>query len=63
MKGLIKSYNSKKGFGFISAGGKELFFHVTQLKFNSKKIEIGKEVSFEERKNEQGYVAENIYEA
>jgi CspA family cold shock protein len=33
IKGTIKSWNSDKGFGFIStgAGGKDVFLHITSL--------------------------------
>lgn len=62
MKGTIKKLN-EKGFGFISTGngGKDLFFHQTDLvgvAFNE--LHEGDAVSFEEGTSPKGPKATNV---
>lgn len=50
LKGTVKWFNSKKGYGFISpeAGDKDIFVHITQLeKIGLRHLSDGQEVHFE----------------
>lgn len=68
LKGIIKSLNDKKKFGFIKCGGNEYFFHREDFQgywddlvndfeaFNKKKIEV----EFEEVYSPKGPRASNV---
>jgi len=62
-QGVVKFYNSMKGFGFITAdNGQEIFFHKSNVKdtgFRSVLLE-GDNVQFELRREEKGQRAYNI---
>lgn len=61
MKGKIKTYNDKNGFGFIlGEDGKDYFFHISKVK-SIDNIQRGQTVEFSPAKNEKGLVAENVY--
>ena len=63
MKGIVKTLNSEKGFGFIKGeDGKEYFFHRSSLKnapFDV--LKKGQSVEFEDTENTKGPRAEDIY--
>ena len=48
--GTVKTFNSKRGFGFITrdASGADIFFHVDQVDESIEELFRGQRVSFEE---------------
>ena len=60
MKGQIKSFSPKHGYGFISADdGKEYFFHILQWK-GTDHPEIGTWVLFSTIETRKGIRAKNV---
>jgi CspA family cold shock protein len=60
MKGTVKFFNDMKGFGFITADdGKDVFVHQSSLgdEFTMKE---GDKVSFDVKKGDRGFKAENV---
>lgn len=55
IKGTIKSWNTDKGFGFIStgAGGKDVFLHITSLQQRGRTPKIGESVVYSLSKDKQ----------
>jgi cold shock CspA family protein len=49
LQGKIKSWDKTKGFGFITpnGGGKDVFFHVTNINKSNGLLEVGNLVSYE----------------
>lgn len=62
MKGQVKWFDSKKGYGFIiSDEGKEIFVHFSGIVSDSfKTLEEGQKVSFELGKGAKGEQAINV---
>ena len=62
MKGTVKWFNAKKGFGFISdEEGKDVFVHFSALQMDGFKVlEEGDEVEFEVIDGEKGQQAANV---
>ena len=63
MKGLVKWYNARKGYGFITPDDKsaDVFVHATSLKnCGLKKLYTGSEVSYEIDEDEKGKRAKSI---
>ena len=62
MKGTVKWFNAKKGFGFISdEEGKDVFVHFSALQMDGFKVlEEGDEVEFEVIDGEKGPHAANV---
>jgi len=65
IQGKIKYFDPEKGFGFItSAGGEEVFFHITSInnvkKEDAKKIKRGQKVKFKLVKGEKGLKAKDV---
>ena len=60
--GIVKWFNSEKGFGFISVeGGDDVFAHFSAIQGNGyKSLEEGQKVSFNIVKGARGPQAENI---
>ena len=60
--GVVKWFNSEKGFGFISVdGGEDVFAHFTAIQCDGyKTLEEGQKVSFNIVKGARGPQAENI---
>lgn len=64
--GTVKWYNTEKGYGFLvpDDGGKDIFFHVTELqKANINSVPDGMRLSFDLGQNRGKDVAINIREA
>ena len=60
-KGTVKFFNTSKGFGFITQDeGKDLFFHVSELREAS--INDGDKVEYEVGEGRKGPCATNIRE-
>ena len=62
MKGTVKWFNAKKGFGFISdETGKDVFVHYSGIQSNGfKSLEEGQEVEFEVIEGHKGPQAVNV---
>ena len=60
--GIVKWFNSEKGFGFISAeGGNDVFVHFSAIQTDGfKTLEEGQKVSFNIVKGARGPQAENV---
>ena len=63
MKGIVKWYNARKGYGFITPDDKsdDVFVHATSLKTcGLKKLYTGSEVSFETDQDDKGKRVKSI---
>ena len=63
MKGTVKWYNARKGYGFITPddNSDDVFIHATALKDSGlKKLYTGSEVSFEVDQDDKGKRAKSI---
>ena len=62
MKGTVKWFNAKKGFGFISdEEGNDVFVHFSALQMDGfKGLDEGDEVEFEVIDGEKGPQAANV---
>ena len=62
MKGTVKWFNGKKGFGFISdEEGNDVFVHFSALQMDGFKVlDEGDEVEFEVVNGEKGPQAANV---
>lgn len=62
MNGTVKSFNKRKGYGFISTNeGESAFFHYSELKMEGfKTINPNQKVNFELIKSDKGLRAINI---
>ena len=63
MKGIIKWYNARKGYGFVtpSDNSEDVFVHATALKESGlKKLYTGSEVTFEIEQDKKGKRAKSI---
>jgi CspA family cold shock protein len=60
MKGTIKWYNARKGYGFITGeDNKEIFVHRTAIEAETS-LNEGDEVQFEIESSERGPQAKNV---
>ncbi|MQY58920.1 MAG: cold-shock protein [Clostridia bacterium] len=59
MEGIVKWFDSKRGFGFIESEGKDYFVHRWDIEENSK-IEKGDKVSFEPEESPRGIKAVKV---
>ena len=62
MKGTVKWFNEKKGFGFISdENGNDVFVHFSALQMDGFKVlDEGEEVEFDVVNGEKGPQASNV---
>lgn len=62
MKGTVKWFNAKKGFGFISdENGNDVFVHFSALQMDGfKALDEGEEVEFDVVNGEKGPQASNV---
>ena len=59
--GIVKWFNSEKGFGFISVGGDDVFAHFSAINLDGfKTLEEGQKVSFDIVEGARGPQAANI---
>jgi CspA family cold shock protein len=59
LTGEVKFFDNSKGFGFIKTGGKDLFFHITEVS-EAREPQTGDKVTFEVGKNNKGSIAVNV---
>ena len=62
MKGTVKWFNAKKGYGFITdPDGKDIFVHYSGIKGDGyKSLEDGEEVEFDLVDGKKGKQADNV---
>ena len=62
MKGTVKWFNARKGFGFISdENGNDVFVHFSALQMDGFKVlDEGEEVEFDVVNGEKGPQASNV---
>ena len=62
MKGTVKWFNQKKGFGFIlGEDGNDYFVHFTGIaREGFKTLEQGQAVTFDTSNNDKGVIAVNV---
>jgi cold shock CspA family protein len=68
VRGVVKFYDPKKGFGFVSGEGKEYFAHISNVigaldmtqTDRDNLLKVGTKVSFMPSKNKKGLVAIQI---
>jgi len=61
--GVVKWYNNKKGYGFISGnGGEDVFVHHSQIKENGniKDLHEGENITYDTKTSERGLQAINV---
>jgi CspA family cold shock protein len=62
-RGRVNFYDDSRGFGFITpdAGGKDVFFHVKELKSSGVEfVDKGQPVSYETKEDQDRIAATNI---
>jgi CspA family cold shock protein len=60
MKGTVKWYNSRKGYGFIEdKDGKDIFVHNTSLQLETR-LDEGDEVEYDVESSDKGPKAVNV---
>ena len=62
MEGIVKWFNSEKGFGFIEReSGEDVFVHFSAIKNEGyKSLEEGQRVQFDVEKGQRGLQATNV---
>jgi CspA family cold shock protein len=66
VKGKVKWFNAKKGYGFIAAeSGEDVFVHFSEIQQQSgyKALDEGQEVEFEMVNDDKGLKAKNVVKA
>jgi len=61
--GIVKWFNNKKGFGFITpeAGGDDVFVHFSAISMEGfKGLEEGQQVTYEVEQGDKGAQATNV---
>lgn len=61
-KGVIKFFNTQKGFGFITPenGGKEIFVHANNIEGNPQALREGQRVEYVEAPGRKGPEATQV---
>ena len=59
--GIVKNFNEKDGYGFISSNNEDIYFHFSALKKHGyKKISVGSKVKFLKVIGIRGFQAANV---
>lgn len=59
--GIVKWFNSGKGFGFIESDGSDFFVHFKEIQGNGfRSLNEGDKVTFESAKSPKGPIAKNV---
>lgn len=61
LQGVCKWFDSKKGFGFVAADGKDYFVHYKAIAGTGfKNLEEGQKVSFLVKRGDKGLLADQV---
>jgi len=61
MKGKVKWYNIKQGYGFIKGDdGEDVFIHKSEIPFWSIFLNKGDKIKYNKEKTNKGIIAKNI---
>ena len=61
LNGVVKQFDSKKGFGFVAADGKDYFVHYKAIAGTGfKNLEEGQKVSFLVKRGDKGLLADQV---
>lgn len=62
VKGKVKWFNAKKGYGFLSAeSGEDVFVHFSELQQDGyKTLDEGQDVEFDMEQDKRGLKAKNV---
>ena len=61
LNGVVKWFDSKKGFGFIACNGRDYFVHFRAIQSNGyKELHEGQHVSFVAKKGDKGMMADEV---
>lgn len=61
MKGTVKWFNERKGFGFIQCAGQDYFVHFSSIQGDGfKTLKEGESVLFTQGKGNKGLLAEEV---
>ena len=61
LNGVVKWFDSKKGFGFVAADGKDYFVHYKAIAGTGfKNLEEGQNVTFAVKRGDKGLLADQV---
>ena len=61
LNGVVKWFDSKKGFGFVACEGKDYFVHFRAIQANGyKELHEGQAVTFRAKKGDKGMMADEV---
>ncbi|AWN73556.1 cold-shock protein [Legionella anisa] len=61
IKGTVKWFNERKGFGFIQSDGQDYFVHFSSIQGSGfKTLKEGESVLFKQGKGQKGLLAEDV---
>ncbi len=61
IKGIVKWFNERKGFGFIQSAGQDYFVHFSSIQGGGfKTLREGDAVVFKQGKGQKGLLAEEV---
>lgn len=60
LKGIVKFYKKDKGWGFVTAGTKDYFVHISNVLGDDKTLYVGEEINFNTIETVNGVMAVEI---